>query len=138
MQMLNLLLLAQYDVQVVENASLKIWAFSDVHQQTNVGKLTTAISDMSDKDWDIAIDLGDCVQPGTEGDAPFQAYLSEHTGMPSAKSVNDVYHIMGNSDATVKDDPAGANFHWQKYCDPFALNTASSGVTSRPYTPTGS
>lgn len=117
-------------------SAFSIWAFSDVHQGDNIGYLTRAVSDFNDKEWDIAVNLGDNVSPNGN-DADHDDFIAEFSGLSNGHEIDDVYHIMGNSDATVKSDPNGANFYFQRYCDPFGLNTTYSGVTQRPYPITG-
>ena len=119
--------------------NIKLWALSDVHQGVNVGNLVQAVTDFNDFDYDVALNIGDDMGPdnGNSDDTGFEPFIDEFAGLSNGHTINDIYHIMGNSDATVKSAPEGKDFFFKKWCDPFGINTASSGVTQRPYPITG-
>ena len=115
---------------------LKTWVFSDRHNNTTPGELSSAVTQIDQEQWDLGFNLGDNMRPDDDGDTDYQTYLAELNNF-SNHSLSDIFHIPGNHDRTKQSDPSGADFYHKKYCSPFATDNAIYATANRKYNPDG-
>lgn len=113
-----------------------IWVFSDNHDgnATTAGQTRDAVNQIDLEEWDIGMNLGDVVNPDSEGNTPYANYITELDNFTN-HSLNQIYHVIGNHDRTKASDPQGANYYYKTNCSPIPGD--NSNFSGQPYVPVG-